>query len=180
MALWGDGCTRRRSQAELLGSFPLHMEPGAWPNRPTRISISDEEAREGFSPFIPLQTLGLQPKVPTAKVGRHHDRCRGTAVQLHESKTPAGSHHPNPCFWHGPYLDRLLSPTACLGKPEAVEPGQRTGGFGGNCGMVCGCDFYQKRKSRVSALPNCSDVSLTRRASFGPQDVRQQRDSGRR
>lgn len=48
----------------------------------------------------------------------------GTAVQLHESKAPAGSRHPNPCFWHGPYLDRLLSRTACLGKPEAVEPGR--------------------------------------------------------
>lgn len=53
----------------------------------------------------------------------------GTAVQLDKSKTPAGSRHPNPCFWHGTYLDRLLSPTACLRKPEAAEPGQRTGGF---------------------------------------------------
>lgn len=55
--------------AELLGSFPPRVELGVWSSRPTRISISDEEAREGFSPFIPLQILGFQPKVPTVKSG---------------------------------------------------------------------------------------------------------------
>lgn len=148
---WGR-CTRRGSQAELLGSFPLHRVLGAWLSRPTRVSVSDEEAREGFSPFIPLQTcLVFSPKFPQLKVGRRHDRCRGHSRAAELAQTPAGSRHPHPCFWHGTYLDRLLSPTACLGEPEAVEPGQRTGGIGGNCGMVCGLDFYQKRQGRVSA-----------------------------
>lgn len=135
---------------------------------------------EKASPLSSLsRLLVFSPKFSQPKVGRHHDRCRGTAVQRHESQTTAGSRHPKPWFWHGPYLDRLLSPAACLGKPEAVELGQRTGGFGDNCGMVCSSDFYQKRKGRVSALLNCSGVSLTRRARFGPQDARQQRDSDR-
>lgn len=82
------------------------------------------------SPLSSLsRLLVFSPKFPQSKIGRHHDRCRGTAVQLDKSKTPAGSRHPNPCFWHGTYLDRLLSPTACPRKPEAAEPGQRTGGF---------------------------------------------------
>lgn len=82
------------------------------------------------SPLSSLsRLLVFGPKFPQPKRVGTMTGAGGTAVQLDKSKTPAGSRHPNPCFWHGTFLDRLLSSMACPGKPEAAELGQRTGGF---------------------------------------------------
>lgn len=148
--VWGR-CTRRRSQAELLDHS--HCIGCLGPGRAGQPGYLFQMRKpEKASPLSFLsRLLVFSPKFPQLKVDRRHDRCRGHSRAAAPAKTPAGSRHPHPCFWHGTYLDRLLSPTACLGEPEAVEPGQRTGGIGGNCGMVCGLDFYQKRQGRVSA-----------------------------
>jgi hypothetical protein len=169
MALWGwGGCTRRRSRAEPLGSFLQRMGRAAgfiptahgqscWDHSHHAWSLGSGRAGQPGYPFqmrkpekrrlLPFHSspdswFPAQSSHSQKWVDAMSDRCRVTAVQPRESSTPAGSSHPNPRFWHGTYLDGVLSPTACPGKREAVEPGQRTGGFGGNCGMVCGCDFY--------------------------------------
>lgn len=67
MTLWGraQGGGQRQS---CRGHSHLTCSSWAWLSWPVGISISEEEVSEGhFSPFIPLQTLGFQPKVPTVQ-----------------------------------------------------------------------------------------------------------------